>query len=208
MNKLSFFTILMLLSTGVQSQEDCRMDVKIGDSYKVLGDILNCMSKKISKLEEEVKQLKSSANIPESSICGPQKAEKFSASLVPTLSGSTINAKFSIKNTTSEPLFLAADDHLPATLNADKLSSDVMLKGRPHDISVYALPLGGVDKEQAYTRIGPGQTHSVNLTFALTNATRESGDAHVTVTMNFLNLDNGNVRKVAASPCAVMRVGN
>ena len=210
MNKISFFIILILLSISAKSQEDCRMDVKIGDSYKDLGDILNCMSKKINRLEEEIKKLKSPATviINDNNKCGPERAEKFIASLITTLSSSIINAKFSIRNTTSEPLFLAADKNLPATLNADKISSDVVLREDPQGISVYAISFGGVDKEQAYTRIGPGQTHSVKLAFSLKNATGESGDTRVTVTMNFLNLDNGNVRRVAASPCALMSVGN
>lgn len=208
MRKL-WVVVLFLLSSNTLAEE-CRTELNERDRYKDLSKILVCMSEKIRNLEARVNQLQtfSVAGLSESITCGPEKAEKFIASLVPTLNGSTINAKFSIKNTTSEPLFLAADDHIPATLNADKLSSNIALQGRPQGISVYALSIGGVDREQAYTRIGPGQTHSVNLTFALTNATRETGDAHVTVTMNFLNLDNGNVRKVAASPCAVMRIGN
>lgn len=96
MNKIPFFIILVLLSISAKSQEDCRMDVKIGDSYKDLGDILNCMSKKISKLEEEVKQIKSATKTSQDNSCGPQKAEKFNASLKPTMTGTTIKAEFAI----------------------------------------------------------------------------------------------------------------
>lgn len=140
--------------------------------------------------------------------CGPETAEKFTASLIPTLSGSTINAKFYIKNKTTEPLFLAADDHLPATLLADKYIANTTALGRPSGISSYAISLGGVNTEQAYTRIAPGQTHKIGLVFETKLDSKISGETDVTVTMNFLNLDNGNVKKVAASPCAVMKVGN
>lgn len=208
--KLTLAGIVLILISSQSVAEECKTELSANDSYRDLSKILVCMSEKIRNLEARVNQLQSSsvAGLSESITCGPEKAEKFTASLVPTLSGSTINANFSIKNTTSEPLFLAADQHLPATLNADKLPSNIVLQGRPQGISEYAISVGGVDREQAYTRIGPGQTISVKLIFSLTNATRESGDAHVTVTMNFLNLDNGNVRKVATSPCAVMNVRN
>lgn len=205
-NTTIFFLSLLLSCATSKAEVTCRTDLKESDTYKDLGTILSCMSRKIKTLEKDIEQIKSSPKTDQNISCGSEKAEKFTASLTPTLSGSSLSARVSIRNDTSEPLFLAADEQIPAAITSDRYFSNATLKGLPQGISVYAISLGGVNTEQAYTRIGPGQTHSIRLTFETQNVTREIGEAHVTVTMNFLSLDNGNIRRVAASPCSVIQV--
>lgn len=178
--KLTLAVIVLILISSQSVAEECKTELSANDSYRDLSRILVCMSEKIKNIENALAQIKSSPKTNQDNSCGPQNAEKFTAYLQPTMTGTTVKAEFAIKNTTNEPLFLAADKNLPATLNADKISSDVVLRENPQGISVYAISFGGVDKEQAYTRIGPGQTHSVKLAFSLKNATGESGDTRVT----------------------------
>ncbi len=146
---------------------------------------------------------------PTSGLCKPEKTEKFNAYLQPTMTGTTIKAEFAIKNTTNEPLLLAADYDTPAALSDNKFALATTARTAPTGIrSLSQFLHGPAVKEDLYTRIAPGQTHRVGLTFETRLDSKISGETNATVTMTFLNLDNGNVRRVAASPCAVMNVGN
>lgn len=141
--------------------------------------------------------------------CGMQSAEKFNAYLQPTMTGTIIKAEFAIKNTTNEPLLLAADYDTPAALSDNKFALATTARTAPTGIKSYSQFLHGpAIKEDFYTHISPGQTHKVGLVFETNFASKISGETNATVTMTFLNLDNGKVAVVAASPCAVMRVGN
>ena len=114
-----------------------------------------------------------------------------------------------IKNTTNEPLLLTANHDIPATLSDNKFALATTARTAPQGITSFSQFLHGpAVKEDFYTRISPGQTHKIGLVFETKLDSKISSETDVTVTMNFLNLDNGNVRKVAASPCVVMKVGN
>jgi hypothetical protein len=131
------------------------------------------------------------------------------ASLYPAMMRSTIKAKFTIKNTTSEPLFLVWDNQTRPALSDDKYAFSALPAGTPTGMPSASINQSGIDKEETYTKLAVGQTHAIGLVFMPElKGSKASGQSRVTVTMNFIRLNNGKVERIPASPCALMKVGD
>lgn len=141
--------------------------------------------------------------------CGPEKAEKFTSFLQPTINGKNIKAAITIKNTTTEPLLLVADYDEPSSLSDNKFALATVARAKPTGIKSYSQFLKGPAlKEEYYTSIAPEQNLTTVSSFEINPDLKISGQTDIIVTLTLLNLSNGKVTRVATSPCAVMQSGN
>ncbi len=208
--KLTLAGIFLVLISSQSVAEECKTELNANDNYGDLSKILACMSEKIRSLDEKVRQLQSHsvANLSDSA-CGPETTDKFTASLIPTIKGSKLKSQIKIRNNKQEPFLIVVDDNIPISVSSNVYPIDIKSTSAPSGIGHYSQSSSGpANREDLYTHIEPGQTISISFLFDLNTPITEKGETDITITVPLLNLSNGTIYKVNASPCAVMTIGN
>lgn len=214
-NTLGKIIALSLVAVNIHAEE-CRTELNGNDRYTELSGILTCLSTKIKSMDAEITALKNSkvSNpiVSTDSKCGSVKSDGIIASLTPVMTGSKINANFTIENTTSEPLYLVWDFANRPTLSDDTYA----LSAQTNNHTTTGMPysqIGSRDlaKVENYTKLAASQKLAIGLSFDISSKPyKTGGQTHVSVAMNFLRLNtaNGKVERISASPCALMKIND
>ncbi|BBO79628.1 hypothetical protein DSCO28_01940 [Desulfosarcina ovata subsp. sediminis] len=136
----------------------------------------------------------------------PFKTSNFSISLSPaTRTLEEINVKASIKNITSQPLFIAFNKRQSPILTDDNFSFTSKYRRSEGIAWGYIENRGREKEERSYTQILPGERLDIGMEFrAYPRGTPEvNSNAHVT--FDFITLFMGEVESVSATPGTTLR---
>jgi hypothetical protein len=141
-----------------------------------------------------------------SDVDKPAETEWFVASIsrAAILKNET-QVKLSIENITDEPLFLALNDRSRPVLTDDESGISLRWRHRADGISTTALGRSGHDKENAYTRISPGEILDVGLSFSeYGNFSKDSKGIPIRLTIDLLMYNKGRVQRFSVSPGGIL----
>lgn len=209
-------TEAVLLGTVTDMGNSIAIRARLVDAVK--GLVLNAAETELPKTPEIIAMLGTGMQVVNSTTIGKTsivstsnysekgqvtQSEWFKASISQaTIRDGKVNARFVIQNITSAPLLIAVNRQVKmvfADINTGFSLSEIPGSTNTNGISRTHKSYSSYKKQDAYTRVSPGQSLSIGLIFKNVPDQYKEGTVSVTVDFNVLTQD-GEVKRASASP--------
>lgn len=128
----------------------------------------------------------------------PAKIEPFTVSLSPATIDDYIHVKATIRNTTSQPVFISLNNAQRPVL-IDDSSGQTSNMTQQEGINWSSFEMSGKELEEGtYTKIPPGETLAIGLSFYVYHPAPQNG-GKINITFGFIYLYDGKAEKVSKS---------
>jgi len=134
----------------------------------------------------------------------PAKIEPFTVSLSPATIDNEIHVKATIRNTTSQPVYISLNNaQRPVLIDDSSGHTSEMLY--QEGISMSSYEMSGKEREEGtYTKIPPGEALAIGLHFSVYHPAPQNGGT-ANITFGFIYLYDGKAEKVSKTPTTSFR---